>query len=105
MAPNSAFLQGLPRTALPPECEFSLLFSYRGSSMRREANDGTVTVSSQLSMPIQLQAARVTGFDESHTSILRSPEVAAQLNAILLRAADAQWPSANASNPSIATAK
>jgi len=105
MAPNSAFLQGLPRTALPPECEFTLLFSYRGSSMRREANDGTVTVSSQLSMPIQLQAARVTGFDESHTSILRSPEVAAQLNAILLRAADTQWPSANASRPSIATAK
>ena len=31
-------------------------------------------------------AAHVMGFDETHTSILSSPEVAAQLNAILARA-------------------
>ena len=43
-------------------------------------------VSSELSMPIQRQAAHVMGFNESHVSILSSPEVAEQLNAILLRA-------------------
>ncbi len=87
MAPGSSFLTRLSQTPLPPECEYSLLFSYRGGGiLSGEANDGTVTVSSQLAMPIQRQAARVMGFDENHTSILESREVAAQLNAILHRA-------------------
>ncbi len=87
MAPDSAFLQRLPETALPPECEYSLLFSYHGTSrFGSEANDGTVAVSSELSMPIQLQAARVLGFDETHTGILKSAGAAAQVNAILHRA-------------------
>ena len=89
MAPGSAFLSHLPATPLPPECEYSLFFSYRSSGLSREANDETVAVSSELSLPIQLQAAHVLGFDETHTSILDSPEVAAQVNAILLRAATA----------------
>jgi pimeloyl-ACP methyl ester carboxylesterase len=84
MAPGSSFLTRLSQTALAPECEFSLFFSYRGGG--GEANDGTVTVSSELAMLIQRQAARVMGFDESHTSILESREVAMQLNAILARA-------------------
>ena len=62
----------------------SLLFSYRGSG--GEASDGTVAVSSELSLPIEQQAAHVMGFDETHMSILSSAEVAAQLNAILGRA-------------------
>jgi hypothetical protein len=86
MAPGSPFLAGLPQTALPAECEYSLFFSYRGSTaLAGEANDGTVTVASELSLPIQRQAAHVMGFDETHISIMRSPEVAAQLNAILKR--------------------
>jgi hypothetical protein len=84
MVPGSSFLTQLSETALPPECEYSLFFSYRGGG--GEANDGTVTVSSELVMPIQRQAVRVMGFDETHTSILESPEVAAELNAILARA-------------------
>ena len=44
------------------------------------------TVSSELSLPIEQQAAHVMGFDENHDSILSSPEVAAQLNPILRRA-------------------
>jgi hypothetical protein len=91
MSPGSPFLRQLPQTALPEECEYSLLFSYGGISiMREEANDGTVAVSSELSMPIQLQADHVMGFNESHTSILQSPEVAEKLNAILTRAASAK---------------
>jgi len=84
MAPGSSFLTRLSQTALAPECEYSLFFSYRGGG--GEANDGTVTVSSELAMPVQRQAVRVMGFDESHTSILESREVAMQLNAILARA-------------------
>lgn len=87
LAPGSPFLARLPQTALPPECEYTLFFSYRGErTLSGEANDGTVAVSSELSMPIQYQAAHVMGFNESHVSILESQEVAAQLNAILARA-------------------
>jgi len=56
---------------------------------RKDANDGTVAVASALSMPIQRQAVHVMGFNESHTRILES-EVAALLNATLLRASGAQ---------------
>jgi hypothetical protein len=91
MAPGSSFLTRLSQTALPPECEYSLFFSYRdGGMLSGEADDGTVTVSSELAMPIQRQAARVMGFDENHTSILVSGEVAAQLNATLDRARTAK---------------
>ena len=91
MAPGSPFLIGLPQIALPPECEYTLLFSYRGSAtVSGEANDGTVAVSSELSMPIQRQAAHVMGFDESRASILESRDVAAMLNGILTRASVAK---------------
>ncbi len=91
MAPGNPFLLRLPQTALPPECEYWLLFSYHGErTFSGEANDGTVAVASELSMPIQRQAAHVMGFDESHTSILESQDVAAQLNAILSRASAAK---------------
>ena len=87
MAPDSPFLRQLPQTPLPPECEYSLFFSYRGGSeFSKEANDGTVAVASELSMPIQRQAVHVMGFNESHTSILESDEVATLLNATLIRA-------------------
>jgi pimeloyl-ACP methyl ester carboxylesterase len=81
MAPGSAFLKALPETPLPPECGHFLLFGYRGRG--GEANDGTVTVESELSMPIQREATRVMGFNETHIGILRSDEVAAKVNAIL----------------------
>jgi len=61
-----------------------------GSDFGKEANDGTVAVASELSMPIQRQAVHVMGFNESHTSILEINEVAALLNATLLRASGAQ---------------
>ncbi|HVN86616.1 MAG TPA: alpha/beta hydrolase [Candidatus Binatia bacterium] len=88
MVPGSPFIQSLPETPLPPECEYSLFFSYRGGTgLGGEANDGTVTVASELSMPIQRQAVRVMGFNEDHDSILTNPDLAAQLNAILARVA------------------
>jgi hypothetical protein len=90
-APGSPFLIGLPQIALPPECEYTLLFSYwGGATVSGEANDGVVAVSSELSMPIQRQAAHVMGFEERHTSILESRDVAALLNGILTRASVAK---------------
>ncbi len=61
-----------------------------GRTFSGKANDGIVAVASELSMPIQRQALHVMGFDESHTSIRKSQEVAAQLNAILARVSAAK---------------
>lgn len=87
LAPGSDFLANLSRTRLPAECEYTLLFSYGGtSSFGSRANDGAVPVASELALSIQRQAVRVRGFDETHTGILRSPEVAAEVNGALHRA-------------------
>lgn len=81
MAPDSDFLKALPQTPLPAECHHTLFFAYGGEGGR--ANDGSVSVASQLSLPIELQADRVLGFDQTHRGILGDPVVAAELNAIL----------------------
>ena len=81
MAPGSPFLGSLLDAALPPSLPFDLLFSYAGSSrLVRGANDGVVTIASQLEMRAQAQTRMVRGFDENHTSILRSDDVAALVN-------------------------
>jgi len=81
MAPGSPFQRSLLDTALPPTLGHDLLFSYAGTSRRmREANDGTVTVASQLESRVQSHARVVRGYNETHTSILESVEVAAFLN-------------------------
>jgi len=81
MAPGSPFVRALLDTALPPTLGHDLLFSYAGSSRRmREANDGTVTIASQLEPRVQSHARAVRGYNETHTSILDSVEVAALLN-------------------------
>jgi pimeloyl-ACP methyl ester carboxylesterase len=88
MSPGSAFLRALPETPLPPETAYELLFGYRSDSGRSsEANDGTVTLASMLSLPIEKQATHVMGYDETHVSILESAEVAERLNASLARVA------------------
>ncbi|HZR82003.1 MAG TPA: hypothetical protein VFD92_12980 [Candidatus Binatia bacterium] len=88
MAPGSAFLGALPATPLPPETEYDVFFGYRSDSrLSSEANDGVVTVASELPLSVQRQAKRVIGFDETHTSILASSAVAEALNEILARVA------------------
>jgi len=87
MAPGSPFLDALYATPLPPQCPYYLFFSYAGHSMLlREANDGTVTVSSQLAPRAQHAAQKIYGFEESHDSILLSADVSQTLNAILAAA-------------------
>jgi pimeloyl-ACP methyl ester carboxylesterase len=81
MAPGSPFVRALLDPPLPPAIPHDLLFSYAGGARRmREANDGTVTVASQLDMRMQSRARRVLGFNETHTSILENIEVSALLN-------------------------
>lgn len=90
LAPGSEFLEGLfwidpaktHRRRLPHHIAYHLLFGFRsgGSS---ESGDGTVPLVSQLRPEAQEEARTERGYDESHTSILRSPAVAARLNEIL----------------------
>ena len=88
MAPGSPFLDALLEQPLPPSIPYDLLFSFAGRSrLVRGANDGAVTIASQLDMRAQTQSRVVRGFDESHGSILRSEDVIAFLNEELGRAA------------------
>lgn len=56
-----------------------LYFAYGGSRRRRVANDGVVTVASQLDPRLQRQARLVAGFDEGHAAVLDDPAVADEL--------------------------
>ena len=81
MAPGNPFLHSLLEPPLPPSLANYLLFSYAGGSrLLRGANDGAVTLASQLVPRAQMQARQVRGFDESHRTILRSPDVAALIH-------------------------
>jgi pimeloyl-ACP methyl ester carboxylesterase len=91
LAPGSEFLDGLfwidpttktRRRRLPHHIAYHLLFGFRsgGSS---ESGDGIVPLVSQLRPEAQEEARTERGYDESHTSILRSAAVAARLNEIL----------------------
>jgi hypothetical protein len=84
VVPGSPFLSALSASALPPECAHDVFFSYRGSTpFIREASDGVVAVASELPLAIQRRARRVVGFNEDHMSILKSADVAVELNTIL----------------------
>lgn len=84
MQPEGPFMQTLFDRRLPPHIEYDLLFGHRGApGLWRPNNDGTVTMASQLRRAAQLEARLMFGYDEDHTSILQSPQVAAQLTALL----------------------
>jgi len=93
MSPGSEYLTSLyyagadkktPRR-LGPATAHHLLFSIRSSGTLNigEANDDTVTVSSQLRQEAQHDAVRLYGFDETHMSILESSEVLALVDALM----------------------
>jgi pimeloyl-ACP methyl ester carboxylesterase len=85
--PGSEFLDGLyyrdvpndtERRRLPEHIAHHMLFGFKGKS-----GDGVVSVESALRPEAQEEARSIRGFDEDHTSILRSPAAAARLNEIL----------------------
>lgn len=93
MAPGSQYQNALfyedpaaksaPR-GLPKSTPHHMLFTFKQGSMSLgEANDGTVTVASQLLREAQRDATRLYGFDETHMGVLESAEVSALLNQLL----------------------
>jgi pimeloyl-ACP methyl ester carboxylesterase len=79
LAPDSPFLNRLLASPLPPYAVHDLYFAYGGSRRSRTANDGVVTVASQLDLRMQDQARRVVGFDAQHAAVLDDPAVADEL--------------------------
>lgn len=84
MVPASAFLNRLREKDLPTTLPHHLLFSYRGGGFPSSiANDGTVTVASQLEPTVQSKATRIYGFDTGHTEILADGAATRLLSQIL----------------------
>jgi pimeloyl-ACP methyl ester carboxylesterase len=86
LAPGSPFLDALSRAPLPRDLRFYLFFGFGGRKSSRfvpGANDGVVTVASELDPRAQTAAIKTFGYDETHRGILNSPAVATQLRALL----------------------
>jgi len=87
LAPTSTFLSTLQSSDLPENLPYHLMFSYRGGGLpSTTANDGAVSVASQLHLAAQARAERIYGFDTSHTDILSDDTVIQLLNEILTSA-------------------
>ncbi|WBR99904.1 alpha/beta hydrolase [Pseudoduganella sp. SL102] len=85
MQAGGRFIQSLYRRALPGDTAYYLFFGHAGRySLLHSANtDGAVTLASELRPQAQAEARMIYGFDEDHTSILRSPQVFARYAAVL----------------------
>ncbi len=85
MSPGSPFLAAMWPQPIPPGTAYYLLFGHRGGrAMMTEGNtDGTLPLASMLDLGMQEAAIKVFGFNETHSGILQSDEVAARLNHIL----------------------
>jgi len=85
MSPSSEYLRSL--YARDPGVPHYLFYSFRssGPGLLREANDGTVTVSSELQPEVRRGAARVEGLNETHMGVLESEPMSRQLNELLAR--------------------
>ena len=76
MAPSSPFITKLGEVQLPSGLDFHLLFGYGGTGfLGSRANDGTLTVASQLDPRFQFRATRIYGFDAGHVDILSREDV------------------------------
>lgn len=80
LAPGSPFQTWLLATPLPRYAAHDLYFAYGDSRRSRIANDGVVTVASQLDPRAQAQARQLAGFDAGHRAVLDDPAVAEALN-------------------------
>jgi uncharacterized alpha/beta hydrolase family protein len=85
MVPKSAFIENNQDINFSPNLKHYLLFGYKGkkSLILDNSNDGIISLSSQLYNKAQKKAFLVYGFNESHTSILKSKESIQFINDIL----------------------
>jgi hypothetical protein len=79
--PASSFIGNLYRRPLPDFVHHELIYAYQnpGTIKLGENSDGVVALTSQLHPQAQRQASGQFGFDNTHTDILNSEEVAAHI--------------------------
>ena len=90
MSPSSDYLQwvfyredGSTARPLPKGTEYHLLFGFRMAKSAAVADDGTVSLASQLRPVVQERAVTQRGYDHGHTDILHAPEVVERVNLLL----------------------
>jgi hypothetical protein len=83
MAPGSEYQREALATPLAAGIEHTLFFGYDAGKVATGSGDGTISVASELPLAVQEGAARIRGFDETHESILESPEMLALLDRAL----------------------
>ncbi len=84
LATGSRFLEDLYQNKMPPQLKFYIFFSYGGNRrIHWAANDGTVTLPSQLDPRAKSDATRIDGFYEDHTGILHCAESGEKFEQIL----------------------
>jgi len=81
MVPNSEYLRSLYERGIG--LPHYLLFAFRQEGRSSEANDGTVTVASQLRQEAQRDATRIEGYNETHMSVLEAKNVSERVNGLL----------------------
>lgn len=89
MQPEGEFLQSLYRHKMPDSVSFYMFSGHRGSrNPFTSNNDGTITLASIMDWRPQTEAKMNYVFNEDHTSILDSQDVAEQYNTIINAIAD-----------------
>jgi len=84
MAPGSDYQKSLYVAPLPADLQHHLVFTFNRSSRSfGESDDHSVTVASQLLPQAQRDAAKMYGFDDTHTGVLRNPQVSLLINQLL----------------------
>lgn len=84
LATGSKFLEDLYQNKMPSRLNFYIFFSYGGNKrIHWAANDGTVTLPSQLDPRVKSDATRIDGFYENHTGILHCVESGEKFEQIL----------------------
>ncbi len=96
VAPDSEFIAGIffedphtrtVRRRLPRHVSYHMVYGYkRAASRPGPSSDGVVWLSSGASLAVQEEAETQRAFDYGHAEILRSPEAATHLSAVLTRA-------------------
>jgi uncharacterized alpha/beta hydrolase family protein len=83
--PDNDFIKNLYRKPLPEFMHHELIYAYQnpGTIKLGENSDGVVALTSQLYPQAQSQADGQFGFDNSHTDILDSNDVAAHLQTLM----------------------
>jgi triacylglycerol esterase/lipase EstA (alpha/beta hydrolase family) len=81
--PENSFITNLYRKSLPEFVHHELIYAYQNPNAIKlgENSDGVVALTSQLHPQAQRQASGQFGFDNTHTDILDSEEVAAHIRA------------------------